>query len=163
MDIASVLSAMAATAAAILAGLNLIVSGKREDRRWVRETATEAFVAFMHASFEISWACQKVVTLRGSRRDDELEQFKRRIDDAHDAQMQSLTRLRLLTTAEVVTAAHRLHDVGDEIVALSLGDADVQEIKAARAQLRGARSQMVTASRRAIRVRDPAGTSLEGL
>ena len=58
MDIAAVLSATAASVAAILAGLNLVVAGRREDRRWARETATEAFVAYMDASFESGSACR---------------------------------------------------------------------------------------------------------
>ncbi len=163
MDIASVLSASAASVAALLAGLNLVVSGRREDRRWARETATEAFVAFMHASFQTGAACRDAVRLRESGSDDDLGPLKRRIDDAHDAQMVSLTRLRLLSTAEVVVAADRLHDVGDELTTLSLDDGGEREIEQTRERLREARSQMVVAARQAMRVPDPGGTSQAGL
>jgi hypothetical protein len=160
MDVASVLSATAATAAAILAGLNLVVAGRREDRRWARETATEAFVAYMDASFKAGAACREAVALRGTPRNDELDELRRRIAVAHDTQMHHLTRLRLLSTAEVVAAAIQLHEGGHKVEDLSFGDAaDDGKLEAAREQLRVARSRMVTASREAIRLPDPTGTS----
>ncbi|HZO27376.1 MAG TPA: hypothetical protein VFH48_15455 [Chloroflexota bacterium] len=160
MDIASVLSAAAASTAAVLAGINLIVSGRREDRRYARDVATEALVTYMHASFEIGVACREIVKIRGEGGPDERQEHERRIEDAHDTQMQNLTRLRLLSTRQVVEAAQRMHELGDEITELSLGDGDAEAIRRVKERLDSARTEMVIASRRAIDVPDPTGTSL---
>ena len=157
------LSAIAATIAAALAGANLVVLGRLEDRRWARDTATEVLVAYLDASFETGAACREAVRLRAANdRPDELEELKRRISVAHDSQMENFTRLRLVSTGEVVVAADELHEADHEVVRLSLGDLDGESdpaLETAREQLRAARSRMVTAARKAIRLRDPAGTS----
>ena len=96
MDVASVLSAMAAATAATLSGLNLVVTGRREDRRWVRETATEAFVAYMDATFDTGAACRELLGLdRDGDHSAALDDLRRRIANAHEVQLQNLTRLRL--------------------------------------------------------------------
>jgi hypothetical protein len=48
---ADVLTAGAASVAALLSGVNLYVSGRREEQRWNREALIEAFVTFVGASF----------------------------------------------------------------------------------------------------------------
>ena len=48
---ASVLSAVAATIAAVCAGGTLYFSGRREQRKWLREALIEAYIDFLEASF----------------------------------------------------------------------------------------------------------------
>ena len=54
---ADVLTAGAASVAALLSGVNLYVSGRREEQRWNREALIEAFVTFVGASFSFNAAC----------------------------------------------------------------------------------------------------------
>jgi hypothetical protein len=168
VDVATVLSAIAATVAAALAGVNLVVLGRLEDRRWVRETATEALVAYLAASFETTTACREAVRLRATNgRPDELEEVRLRIRDAHETQMENFTRLRLVSTGDVIAAADELHEADHKVVRLSLGELDDGEdageddaaMAEARTRLGLARSRMVTAARSAIRLRDPADTA----
>jgi hypothetical protein len=48
----AIISAVAASLAAVLAGVNLVVSGRREHAKWARETLVEVLVDFVDASFE---------------------------------------------------------------------------------------------------------------
>ena len=78
----------------------------------------------MDPSFDTGAACRDAVALRGTDRKGELEDLRQRIAVAHDTQMQSFTRLRLLSTAEVVAAARELHEVRHDGVDLSFGNAN---------------------------------------
>src|SRR5262249_3590095 len=48
----SVLSAIAATIAAVLAGFTLYLSGRREHRQWLRNSLVDSYVNYLAASFE---------------------------------------------------------------------------------------------------------------
>jgi hypothetical protein len=160
MNLASVLSAAAATAAALLSGLNLVVSGRREDRKWARDAAVEALVAFLDASFIIGASCRKVVKLRDhGGESDEIEELREQVTAAHEVQMRNLTRLRVLSTGEVVAAAYELHEVADEVIDLSLDGAD-GDLGGAQERMSQARARMVSASREALNLRDAQGTTL---
>jgi len=54
---ADFVTAGAAGIAALLSGINLYVSGRREEHRWNREALIEAFVTFLGASFTLNAAC----------------------------------------------------------------------------------------------------------
>lgn len=47
----SMIGAVAASLAAILAGLTLYVSGRRDNRKWLRDALIDAYVEFLDASF----------------------------------------------------------------------------------------------------------------
>ena len=95
----SALSAAAAGAAAVISLATLIVTtmvtGRREQRKWVRGALTDAFVAFLDASW------------RGT------DALKRHQEEEVPAQAyadmrSNLTRLRLLASAPVVAAGEEL-------------------------------------------------------
>lgn len=94
----SALSAAAAGAAALISLATLIVTtvvtGRREQRKWARSALTDAFVAFLDASW------------RGT---DALKQHQEEVPAQALADMRSsLTRLRLLASAPVVAAGEQL-------------------------------------------------------
>jgi hypothetical protein len=157
-----VLSAVAATIAATLAGVNLIVSGRRENRRWAREIATEALVQFIDASHATGGRCKEAVELRCNGRDEgQVEDLRRKVDAAVTTQLQNLTRLRLVSTPDVVVSAYELQSAGRDLIRLSFEDAtgaDDPALTKAMQQLWKARRQMVAAARRSIQVRNATGT-----
>src|SRR5690349_1149604 len=102
MNVASLLSAAAASLAAVLAAINLYVLGRRERHRWLRETLINEYATYLDASFSIIHKAQEytakssdrtVSRSRQSADEDEILQL-------NSQQMHTLTRLRLLATAE---------------------------------------------------------------
>lgn len=104
MLIAQILTAVAATLAAVFSGLTLYVGGVREERRWRRDVLVDTVVQFLDASFFtpgfIYWDSRR----RGMLSDDDRDRAIRTHADA----LTALTRLRVLASAEVVACAERL-------------------------------------------------------
>ena len=55
MNVVGAVTAGAARLAAILAGVNLYVSGRRKMNKWTRETLVGIFVAFLDATVAGAW------------------------------------------------------------------------------------------------------------
>jgi hypothetical protein len=96
----------AALLAAILAGLNLYISGRRELDKWTRETLVEIIALFLDGGFKHTGACRSM--LRFSPKEKELEKLRDEAISAHSLQTHSLTRLRILAPASVVDAGRKL-------------------------------------------------------
>lgn len=97
-------SALAAWAAAVTSVATLVVTtvvgGRREQRKWAREALTDAFVAFLEAS----WSHSDVV---GSLAEDQASSPQ--VTQTFYAEMRSqLTRLRLLASDGVLDAGEEL-------------------------------------------------------
>ncbi|ALV47995.1 hypothetical protein AB0K85_29755 [Streptomyces cellulosae] len=97
-------SAWAAWAAAVTSLATLIVTtvvgGRRERHRWARDALTDAFVAFLEASWAHSDAVRSLPEQAGAERDAPLSLYR---------EMRSqLTRLRLLASEEVLRAGEDL-------------------------------------------------------
>lgn len=107
------ISAIAAAIAALLAGLTLYTSGRR-DPRWVRDSLIDSYVAYLDASFESAGPSALNARLTGD--ETAAADYRRQASAAHRRQNDTLTRLRILAPAYVVEAAERLHeaDHGDD-------------------------------------------------
>ncbi|GAA4561204.1 hypothetical protein GCM10023097_77280 [Streptomyces collinus] len=97
-------SSWAAWAAAVTSLATLIVTtvvgGRREQHRWARDALTDAFVAFLEAS----WAHSDAVRSRSEQSCAELEATLRLYREMRS----QLTRLRLLASEDVVKAGEDL-------------------------------------------------------
>lgn len=62
-----ILSAVAARLAAVLAGVNLYVTGRRELTKWAREVLVDAFTALLTGSFQGVDACKRATRLKRQR------------------------------------------------------------------------------------------------
>ncbi|MFG3323930.1 hypothetical protein ACGF3J_38420 [Streptomyces sp. NPDC048171] len=91
-----------AAAAASLATLTVttVVGGRREQHRWAREALTDAFVRFLEASWEHS----DVMRLESAAVGDQHQQAVALYREMRT----QLTRLRLLASANVLTAGEDL-------------------------------------------------------
>ncbi|GII24364.1 hypothetical protein [Planosporangium mesophilum] len=115
----TVLSAVAASVAAVFAGVNLYLSGRREHVKWARDALVETFRAFLDASFQSKDAVKAAVRLSWSGGDPGRLAELRREAVAVEHEMRRLqTRLRLLTSSEVVASAHALRSAVAEYVAV---------------------------------------------
>jgi hypothetical protein len=99
------LPASAAMLAAVTSVATLVVTtvvgGRRDQRRWARDALTEAFVAFLDAS----WRCSDALRARqaaGSGDPTEAQRQGRIASDAYADMRSTLTRLRLLAGSNVV-------------------------------------------------------------
>jgi hypothetical protein len=114
-DLPSILSAIAAAIAAVLAGLGLYVSGRREHRQWLRNSLVDSYVNYLTASFESGGREVLLARLRGEQIAS-LDEYRQHASKAHDRQTDVLTRLRIIAPPAVVEAAVALHAV-DHLVA----------------------------------------------
>lgn len=153
---ADVLTAGAASVAALLSGVNLYVSGRREEQRWNREALIEAFLTFVGASFSFNAAC--TAGGRVGRNDQESLKYALQAIDAHDTETHTLTRLRLLASSAVVAEAEALHAAEHRLVEISFSDDPDEraERQAKRTMVRKARERLVKAARADLHLRDAA-------
>jgi hypothetical protein len=103
---ASLISAVAATLAAIFAGINLRLTARREHLSWVRSALEGAFVDFLTASFNHKNACNQMASLamgeRGRRSSAEWQEVA---DKNHHIMMDCLTRFRVLAGDDMAELA----------------------------------------------------------
>jgi hypothetical protein len=154
MDVASILSAGAASIAAVLSGIGLYVSGQREEARWMRETLLEAFEGFLNASFETTSTAKYLGGFRGTGTPIDRDEAVKRIRSLHEAQLDSLTRLRLLADANVIHAAADVHDGDYGFVQMMTRDPrpTEEEYQAAVSEAHRRRETFLATTRQALRV-----------
>jgi hypothetical protein len=162
MDVVGAVTAGAAGLAAVLSGINLYVSGRREMDKWTRETLVEIFAAFLDASFTHGTACRALV--RDSPPDPERQRLRADVVTAHDLESHSLTRLRLLATSRVVMTARTLIEAERALTAICFADTlpSTEDPEDLLEPVRLAREQFIESARSVLRLRDPTGSDHYG-
>jgi hypothetical protein len=121
--IVAVLSAITASAAAVFAGLNLWLTGRRESAKWAREAMMESFVNFLDASFRSKDSCKTLLRrVRSGTGNLDSESFIATANVATDDMLGYVTRLRMLARPEVIKAARDLVRQNKSYIALACGD-----------------------------------------
>ena len=158
MNIVGAVTAGAAGLAAILAGINLYVSGRRELHKWTREALVEALVIFLDTSLKLTSACGDLASGTRPPTVAERDRLRMAVVTAHDLETETVTRLRLLAPPQAVAAAEGLHEAEHELVDTCLpgGDPRSENLEAALVPVRRARAQFLEAARASLRLRDPA-------
>lgn len=159
MSVVGAVTAGAAGLAAVLAAVNLYVSGRRELSRWKRETLVEAFVTFLDASFGQNAACRTLTTSGITPTGQERNRLRAKVVAAHDIETDTLTRLRLLAPSKVVMAAEALHEAEHRLVAASFAEPvpAAEALEVIRMPVRRARANLLESARATLRLRDTAG------
>ncbi len=117
--LATTLSAVAATTAAILTGVNLYVSRRQEDVKWARSVLIDILGQFLDASFRSKDAVKTAYRISQSVSDRSQIAVLRQEAIKAEEEMRALqTRLRLLGSAELVEAAQRLRTSAKAYVAM---------------------------------------------
>ena len=157
MDITGAVTAAAAGLAAVLAAVNLYVSGRRELRKWTREALVEALVVFLDASFRQTGVCRALPPSTPAP-DAEQRRLQAAAVEAHDIETDTLTRLRLLAPSRVVKAAEALHQAEHEMVDAFFAESPMrtEDIDDALAPARRAREQFLQSARSALQLGDTA-------
>lgn len=157
VDVIGAVTAGAAGLAAVLAGVNLYVSGRRELHKWTREALVDALVAFLDTSFKQSGLCANAASW-SSLPESQRDHLRKNVITAHDLQTETLTRLRLLAPSRVVVAAEALHQAGHELVFMYFIDppqpAEAKEN--ALSLVKAARQQFLESARSTLRLTDTA-------
>ena len=118
------LSAGAASIAAVLAGINLWATGRREQLTWVRSALEASFVDFLTACYDHISAAREIANLRDGKRSHRTEdQWRLAAEEYHQTTMNCITRFRVLASDEMATTAITLHQhLDDAMDLLDLGD-----------------------------------------
>lgn len=157
INLAPIATTVAATLAAIFAGLNLYVSGKREHVKWAREALVDTFIGFLTASFDHKDVCKRISGMPAAAEPTgDLKALVERTEVLHDLMKSYVTRLRVLTTAEVADAAWRLHEHNDryyDLVMRASGRPSPDEDEAARRAFDDDRNALVQAAKRVLAIR----------
>lgn len=149
----AVISAVAATVAAVLAGINIYLSRRSENVKWARETLVETFTEFLDASFASKSAAKEAARLgREEPGSPEIATLRAEAERAENRMRSLQTRLRLLTTAELVDAAAALrYAVRDYIASLDdPGGRSTEDDKAERDQLWRRRADFIAAAKKVL-------------
>jgi hypothetical protein len=157
VDVTGLVTAGAAGLAAVLAGANLWISGRRELNKWKREALVEAFVTFLDASFKQNGTCTKL-TSPGLKTSTERHRLHIAAVEAHDMETDTLTRLRLLAPSRLIAAAEALHEAEHRLVATCFTQPLPLEetLDTVRLAARSARVKLLESARQALRLRDTA-------
>jgi hypothetical protein len=156
MNVIGAVTAGAAGLAAVLAGVNLYVSGRRELNKWTREALIEAFVTFLDASFKQNRSCRALTA--GNPTEQDRDQLRVAVIQAHDLETDTLTRLRLLAPSRVVTAAEALHAAEHKLAHACFAEplASAETLESTRVPVRRARAQLLESARWTLQLRDTA-------
>lgn len=156
MNVIGAITAGAAGLAAVLAGVNLYVSGRRELNKWTRETLVEIFVIFLEASFAHNHACRTAEDIPPT--DAGRRSLSAAVVAAHDRETDTLTRLRLLAPSRVVAAAEALHKAEHKLAEACFlsGKPSVETPDIVRMPVRRARAAFLESARSTLRLRDTA-------
>ncbi len=147
---ASVISAVAAAIAALLAGLTLYTSGRRDHRRWLRDSLVDSYVAYLDASFGSAGPGALQARLTGD--EGGAASYRKQAAEAHSRQNDTLTRLRILAPANVIKAAEQLGAADRDVTSAALdarfeGDPSWDEV---RAEQSSARKAFLNEARRSL-------------
>lgn len=158
MEWVPVISAFAAATAAILAGVNLWYTGRREERRWRRDSLVDTIVSFLDGSFKLPGnMAYNHLAVGGDPTEIKAQSEQGFLECAN-----ALTRLRVLASPDVVQRAHELHDLDDVIRAALLGGGPIPTpetwIDTADKRM-AARTALINAARRDLGLDD--GVALE--
>jgi hypothetical protein len=147
----------AALLAAVFAGLNLYISGRRELDKWTRETLIDTISLFLDASFKHAGACRSI--FRSSPQGQELDRLRAEILLAHDRETDSLTRLRILAPPPVVEAARKLLESEYSLAEPCFGGDISRDISDTLIRpVQRDRTHFIEAARAALGLREAAGT-----
>jgi hypothetical protein len=149
-------SAVAATTGAVLAGVTVYISGRRDESKWRREVLLETCEAFLNASFETARAGALVAGFSRPRDAVTRDEPDLRLAQAYRAKMDLMTRLRILADEDVVTAAENLHLADmrflDEVAGWS-ATPSAEDFDAVRAPVQDQQGVFITATRSLLHIK----------
>jgi hypothetical protein len=157
VNLIGAVTAGAAGLAAVLAAVNLYLTGRREVHKWTREALVEALVMYLDTSIKHGGLCGAAAS-RGSLSESERDRLHEAVIAVHDLQTETLTRLRLLAPSRVVVAAQDLHEAGHELMSTCFLTPlqTVEEGENSYLHVQNARQQFLESARSTLRLADTA-------
>lgn len=154
--VAALVAAGAALVAALLSGLTLYASGRREERRWRRDELIDVYQAFLTISFTRTLLAVQTMQAHASGERVPVGELQKKQAELHDEHDGLLTRLRLLAKADVVRAAEELHMSDHSLVdpamkvRAPISEKEWQRFEENRERNRQSKEHMFTAARMTI-------------
>jgi len=148
----AVAGAVTALIAAVFSGLNLYLTGRRETRRWLRESLLDTVVEFLDSSF--SQPGREIwEKLSEDAESPHVAALLEQSRSNHFRQNNALTRIRLLAPRELVRSAESLHRADDRILDAVVGVESLpstSEVVEMRNEQRVARERLITEARKPL-------------
>jgi hypothetical protein len=142
--------------AVVVSIISLWIAGRREQRKFLRDTNLAVLIDFLQASFDGS------IQLAWNHRNDAnpnpeyLAKLRQQWETAVSKKLRALTMLRLTAPDEVVAAAHALHEYEQEFHGIVLDESKPNiggnEYKARKIEQNDLRDAIVAAARRSLHV-----------
>ena len=149
------ISAIAATIAAVLAGVNIYLTRRNADVSWAREALVETFTLFLGASFQSKDAIKQVVRIALTDPDSpDVERLRQDARRAEEEMRELQTRLRLLTSGEVIESAQQLRQAVRDYIAFTddMSQISVTGDKQLRDELWRRRHAFIASAKKAVSV-----------
>ena len=131
-----------------LSALNARITVRQAERSWARESSVEALVDFMQASY--SGAIRKIYAARQQGQPFEALVVLR--DSSYTMKLTCLTRLKLISSGEIVGLAKQLHQMEEQLHERVLGPQEqlptVPEFEALKKTQNDLRDLLVSTARR---------------
>jgi hypothetical protein len=157
-DWATLLSAIAASIAAILTLLNLWFTGRREGLAWKRAALETAFVDFLTAAYANRQAAKEIAALDENRWSFRTrDEWVRQADRSHEMMLGCATRLRILASDDMAESALDIHSLlDDELEQLFRTPGNTTDFRATRTEnlrsFRTKRDAYVRKARQVLRI-----------
>jgi hypothetical protein len=142
--------------AVVVSIISLWIAGRREQRKFLRDTNLAVLIDFLQASFDGS------IQLAWNHRNDAnpsseyLAKLRQQWETAVSNKLRALTKLRLTAPDEVVAAAYALHEYEHKFHAIVLDESkpnlDENEYKTRKIEQNDLRDAVVTAARKSLNV-----------
>jgi hypothetical protein len=147
-----------AAAALALSIISLWIAGRREQRKFLRDTNLAVLIDFLQASFDgsIALAWKQRNSPDPSHGPDYFARLEEQWETAASKKLRALTKLRLTAPAEVIEAANALHAYEQEfhriIFDQSKPNIDHNEYKIRKEEQNDRREVLIAAARKCIKV-----------
>jgi len=154
-EVAPVVAAASAVVAAVLTGINLYLTGKRQHVSWTRLALEKSCVDFLTAHYEHWDSCYELEAVSAGEVSHRSEpELREALREADRIMMECVTRFRVLTSPTLVRSARALRDLNttrwDQLDAgLELGGQDLELRSEAHER---ARDRFVTASQQVLQI-----------
>lgn len=148
-----------AAAALALSVISLWIAGRREQRRFLRDTNLSVMIEFMQASFDGSIQLAWKHRNGADASPDYLAGLTEQWETAASNKLRALTKLRLTAPRGVIRAAHELHEYEQKFHEIvfdeskpNIGHDEYKEMKKVQNEMREA---LIAAARTGLRVSRP--------
>jgi hypothetical protein len=149
------LAAAGALLAAVFSGVNLYLTGRREETKWKREALLDAYDRYLALSRNRDHVADRIAKSRAAGKMDDVDGLRAEETRLHEEQLDVLTRLRLLSSREIIASAEALHLSDHELIDAAMevqGGGDRKRYEQKRIGNKDCKAQLIDEVRKSLRL-----------